>query len=106
MDRIAGQSVLAGQRGNATVLNPANPAALGSDPDRTIGIKSKTSHPTLAQAVVHSVGSTDMTILKISDPTQKESNPYSASRWISSENTGMVLMSQFGPGNLSDLISR
>ena len=50
MNRIAGQSVPAGQRGNAAVLQPAQPA-LGGGPKRTFRIESKIVHAALAQTV-------------------------------------------------------
>ena len=48
--RIAGQSVLAGKRGNAAILQPAEPA-LGGGPERSVRIESKVVHTALAQPV-------------------------------------------------------
>src|SRR5215470_4467972 len=74
MNRIAGQSVLAGQRSNAAVLQPAE-SALCSGPDRTVGIELKTGNPALAQPVGGRVGSLDLAAGKISNAALIKSKP-------------------------------
>ena len=55
MNRITGQSVLAGQRGNTATFQPAEPA-LGGGPNGTVGIELKTVDCTVAKPIGCFVG--------------------------------------------------
>src|SRR5208283_4226645 len=82
VNRIAGQTVLAGERSDAAIFKPAE-AALGCDPQCPIPIESKVGDSSLAQATSGRVGCADLTILKIQHaPFVPESKPHSA--WLSS----------------------
>ncbi len=74
MNRIAGQSVLAGQRGNAAVLEAAEPA-LGGGPERTFAIESKVVDAPLAKPVGGCVRRADLTVLIMHHAALHESDP-------------------------------
>src|SRR5262249_14801893 len=71
---VAGQSVLAGQRGNAAVPHPAE-SALGGGPDRAVGIVSKTVNRALAKPVGGCVRCADLTIPEVNYATLIKSKP-------------------------------
>src|SRR6266403_6085070 len=74
MDRIAGQSILAGQSCNTAVFQPAEPA-LGGGPQRTLLIESKVVDTSLAQPVGGRVRRADPTVPEIGDTTVMKSKP-------------------------------
>jgi hypothetical protein len=103
--RVARQSILAGQGGNAPVLQSAQPAFLGGDPKRAVVIEMKAADPSGAEPIGGCVRLAHLAVLEISDAAQKKSNPYAAFSWISGQNTGVVLVSQSLPGDLIECIS-
>ena len=74
MDCIAGQSVLAGKRGELPVFDPAQPA-LGRGPERTVPIESKRVDSALAQTLGGAVRCADLTVLEIRHATLRKSKP-------------------------------
>ncbi len=81
MNRIAGQSVFACERGQTAVLQSAEPT-FGRSPQRTAPIKSKTVDPALAQTVGSSVGFPRLTIFEIDHAAPIESQPQAIRHWI------------------------
>src|SRR5271165_4232041 len=104
VNRIAGQSVLAGERGHMTVVHSAE-AALGCGPERTVPFELEACDTALAQTVGGCVRSADLTVLEIRHTTLKKSKPKTALQRIREQRPRVVLVSQFGPGNLFDYIA-
>ena len=90
VNRIAGQSVLAPQRGDAAVFQPAQPA-FGGGPERSVGVELKVADAALAQPVGGSVRCADLTIGEIGDSTLQKSKPQAALQTISYQSGGEVL---------------
>ena len=74
VNRIAGQSVLAGERENAAVFDPAQPA-LSCGPERTVPIDVETADHSLAQPFGACVRCAELTVLEISYATVTKSKP-------------------------------
>src|SRR5262245_15696673 len=97
MNCIAGQSVLAGKRRNAAILQPAEPAR-SRDPDRPVRIDPKVADEAVAQPVGGAIVRPDLTVLEVRDAPVEESKPQTASNWIGGYRRRKILMSQRGPG--------
>src|SRR5262249_17061589 len=87
------------------VLQSAEPAFSGG-PKRPVPVESKVTDHALAQPVGGCIRCLELTAIQIRHAPVKKSKPYAALQRINGQNTGMVLMSQLGPRNLLDLISR
>jgi hypothetical protein len=74
VNRVAGQSVLAGKCGNAAVFHPAQ-AALGLGPERTIPIGLKAVDTAVAQTIFARVGRADLAVLEIRYATLVKAEP-------------------------------
>ena len=74
MNRITGQSVLAGQRGSTATLQPAE-SALGGGPDGAVGIELKIVDCTIAKPIGCFVGCADLAITEVQDTALIKSNP-------------------------------
>src|SRR5262249_9629037 len=64
MNRIASQSVLAGQGGDAPVFQPAQPA-LGSDPNRPVGIEPEPANKPLPESICRGISCSNLAIGEI-----------------------------------------
>src|SRR6185503_15164644 len=101
----ARQSILAGQGGNAAVLQPAE-ASVGADPERALRIEAKPVDPSLAQPVRRPVRCTDLILGEVHDAAVPEPHPYTTSRGVGGEGGDRVLATQPGRRKLLDLMAR
>ena len=74
VNRIAGQSVPAGKRGDTAVFHPAQPA-FGRGPERTVPIELKTADTALAQSIGAAIRCADLTVLEIRHASMTKSKP-------------------------------
>src|SRR5579864_2860217 len=101
MNRIAGQSILAGKRGDAAVFYSAEPA-LGGGPERAVPVESQVGDAAIAHPIGRRVRCANLTASKIGDATLKESEPKAPSPGISEKSNRTVLALQTGPRDLFD----
>src|SRR4029434_941164 len=74
LNRIAGQSVLAGECENAAVFEAAQ-SALSRDPERAAPVRVEAADPSLCQPFGACERGADLTVLKISSATVSETEP-------------------------------
>src|SRR5208283_5150226 len=72
VNRVARQTIPAGERSDAAVFDAAKAALLGSDPQRPIAIKSKAGDMTFTQPISGGVRRANLTILEISKSVTRE----------------------------------
>src|SRR5581483_8197818 len=102
MNRIAGQSVLAGQRHNMAVLQSAE-SAVGGGPERAVLIESQLVDTPPAKPVGGCIRCADLVVGEVGDAAEMKSNPQPALRRVGDQSTGMVFMSQRGPRDALNL---
>src|SRR5271163_122452 len=91
--RVARQSVLAGHRSQAIVLQPAE-ATFSGDPESSVITEVKVADTACAEAIWGCVGCADLTVSKIDDSPSVKSNPQATPAMITSENAGIIVMSE------------
>src|SRR5258708_17465135 len=90
--RVGWQAILGSHRSEAIVLTPAE-ATLGGDPERSVIAEVKIAATSRAEAFDGCVGCADLTASQIGDSPSVKSNPQPTQAMISSQNTGIILMS-------------
>jgi hypothetical protein len=102
VDRIAGQSVPAGERRYVTVFYPAQPA-LGCRPERTIAVKLKAGDKTLTKPIRGCVRFAYVTLSEMSyAAVEPEAKPNSSLPRIGDLNGRKLLTPEFRPRGLLD----
>src|SRR5262245_28308749 len=99
MSRIAGQLVLARQRRNAAVPQPAE-TAFGGSPERPVRIQSKAVHSAFPEPIGGRKRGANLAFHEIHDAALIESRPEAAPHGINDQRHRIVFMSQPGPWNL------
>src|SRR5262249_13457559 len=98
---VAGQSVLAGQRGKMAAFQSAE-TALGRSPQRTVAIKLKPCDPSVSQSIGGGVRCADLAVLEIRHTAPPKSNPQPAAHRVRKQTHTNALLSEDGPGSVSD----
>src|SRR6185369_6815633 len=101
MHTVAWQSVPAGQGGNSSVLQPAEPV-FRSDPECAVLSGSQVVHTTASQPLGCCVRGLDPVAAVIGDAAEKETEPQTTARGIRGHRSAGIVMTEFGPWDLLD----
>src|SRR5262249_2378911 len=91
-------AVLAGRGRKGAVLHRAG-SAVGGGPERPALTEAKRVAPPPAKPVGGRIRCADLIAGDVGDAAEMKAEPQPSLRWIGDQNTGMVFMSQRGPGN-------
>jgi hypothetical protein len=96
MNRIARQSVLAGERENATIFDPAQPA-LRRRPESIVPIQVETTNRSLSEPFGAPIRFVGLTVLEISYATVSKSKPETTPRRVVQHNGSRFFAPEVGP---------
>src|SRR4030095_15501816 len=101
MNRIAWQSVPAGERENAAVLDPAQPA-LRCGPERTVAITVEALDPASAETLRSCIRRAQLIVLVKRNATLEKSNPQPVLPAVVEQSPRRLFAPEGGPGKALD----
>ena len=98
VNRIARESVLAGERRNVTIGYPAQPT-FGRNPQSSTRPEANVIDSACAEAIARRVCLLNLPIREVDEAPLPKTEPEPLLRRISLHYEGVILMTKFGPGN-------